>query len=45
MEAAEAGIKVVICITEGIPVADMIKGLKSILKTKIVEWLVQIALV
>ena len=25
MEAAEAGIKVVICITEGIPVADMIK--------------------
>ena len=26
MEAAEAGIKVIICITEGIPVADMIKG-------------------
>ena len=26
MEAAEAGIKVVICITEGIPVADMIKA-------------------
>ncbi len=25
MEAAEAGIKVVICITEGIPVADMVK--------------------
>ena len=25
MEAAEAGIKVVICITEGIPVSDMIK--------------------
>jgi succinyl-CoA synthetase alpha subunit len=25
MEAAEAGIKVIICITEGIPVADMIK--------------------
>ena len=25
MEAAEAGIKVVICITEGIPIADMIK--------------------
>ena len=26
MEAAEAGIKVVICITEGIPVADMVKA-------------------
>ncbi|WP_445716774.1 succinate--CoA ligase subunit alpha [Flavobacterium sp.] len=26
MEAAEAGIKVIICITEGIPVADMIKA-------------------
>lgn len=26
MEAADAGIKVVICITEGIPVADMIKA-------------------
>ncbi|MCL4121412.1 UNVERIFIED_CONTAM: hypothetical protein GTU68_049444 [Idotea baltica] len=25
MEAAEAGIKVIICITEGIPVADMVK--------------------
>jgi succinyl-CoA synthetase alpha subunit len=25
MEAAQAGIKVVICITEGIPVSDMIK--------------------
>ncbi len=25
MEAAEAGIKVIVCITEGIPVADMIK--------------------
>ena len=25
MEAAEAGIKVVVCITEGIPVADMVK--------------------
>ena len=26
MEAAEAGIKVIVCITEGIPVADMIKA-------------------
>ena len=26
MEAAEAGIKVIICITEGIPIADMIKA-------------------
>ncbi len=26
MEAAEAGIKVIICITEGIPVADMVKA-------------------
>ncbi|KAA5582513.1 succinate--CoA ligase subunit alpha, partial [Pseudomonas aeruginosa] len=25
MEAAEAGIKVIICITEGIPVEDMVK--------------------
>ena len=34
MEAAEAGIKVIITITEGIPVADMIKAL-IILKIKI----------
>lgn len=33
MEAAEAGIKVVICITEGIPVSDMIK-VKEYLKDK-----------
>ena len=33
MEAAEAGIKVVICITEGIPVADMIK-VKEYLRDK-----------
>ena len=33
MEAAEAGIKVIICITEGIPVADMIK-VKEYLKDK-----------
>jgi len=33
MEAAEAGIKVVICITEGIPVQDMVK-VKDYLKDK-----------
>lgn len=33
MEAAEAGIKVIICITEGIPVQDMIK-VKEYLKDK-----------
>lgn len=33
MEAAEAGIKVIVCITEGIPVADMIKA-KEYLKDK-----------
>lgn len=33
MEAADAGIKVIICITEGIPVADMIKAYNYI-KTK-----------
>ena len=30
MEAAEAGIRVIICITEGIPVADMIKAYQYI---------------
>ncbi len=30
MEAAEAGIKVIVCITEGIPVADMVKVNKYI---------------
>lgn len=33
MEAAEAGIKVIVCITEGIPVADMVK-VKSYLADK-----------
>ncbi len=33
MEAAEAGIKVIICITEGIPVADMVK-VKSYIDAK-----------
>ena len=33
MEAAEAGIKVIVCITEGIPVADMVK-VKSYLTGK-----------
>lgn len=33
MEAAEAGIKVIICITEGIPTADMVK-VKSFLENK-----------
>ena len=33
MEAAEAGIKVIVCITEGIPVADMVK-VKSYLQDK-----------
>jgi succinyl-CoA synthetase alpha subunit len=33
MEAAEAGIKVIVCITEGIPVADMVK-VNNYIKTK-----------
>src|SRR5210317_1025962 len=33
MEAAEAGIGVIVCITEGIPVADMVK-VKAYLSTK-----------
>ncbi len=33
MEAAEAGIKVIVCITEGIPVADMVKA-KEYVKDK-----------
>ncbi len=33
MEAADAGIKVIVCITEGIPTADMIK-VKEFLETK-----------
>ncbi len=33
MEAAEAGIKVIICITEGIPVQDMVK-VKAYIETK-----------
>jgi succinyl-CoA synthetase alpha subunit len=33
MEAAEAGIKVIICITEGIPTADMVK-VKAYIDTK-----------
>ncbi|MDP3312639.1 succinate--CoA ligase subunit alpha [Lutibacter sp.] len=33
MEAADAGIKVIICITEGIPVADMVK-VKAYIATK-----------
>lgn len=33
MEAAEAGIKVIVCITEGIPVADMVK-VKEFIKDK-----------
>ena len=33
MEAAEAGIKVIVCITEGIPVADMVK-VKSYIANK-----------
>ncbi|PID69162.1 MAG: succinate--CoA ligase subunit alpha [Flavobacteriales bacterium] len=33
MEAAQAGIKVIICITEGIPVADMVK-VKDYISTK-----------
>lgn len=33
MEAAEAGIKVIVCITEGIPVQDMVKA-KAYIETK-----------
>jgi succinyl-CoA synthetase alpha subunit len=33
MEAAEAGIKVIVCITEGIPTKDMIRG-KEYIKDK-----------
>ncbi|MCH8171468.1 MAG: succinate--CoA ligase subunit alpha [Bacteroidetes bacterium] len=36
LEAASAGIKVIICITEGIPVADMIKVYNSIKKKNII---------
>ena len=41
MEAAEAGIKVIIAITEGIPVADMIK-VSDFIKKEIVLWLAPI---
>ena len=34
MEAAEAGIKVIVCITEGIPVADMVKVKAYLLGTE-----------
>lgn len=33
LEAADAGVKLIICITEGIPVADMVK-VKTVLNTK-----------
>jgi len=36
MEAAEAGIKVIVCITEGIPVADMMIAKKFALKKDVV---------
>lgn len=36
LEAASAGIKVIICITEGIPIADMIKVYNSIKKKDII---------
>ena len=36
MEAAEAGIKVIVCITEGIPVADMMIAKKYVQKKKAV---------
>ncbi len=39
MEAADAGIKVIICITEGIPTADMVK-VKAYLEEKECNWLV-----
>ena len=32
MEAADAGIKVIICITEGIPIQDMLKVKQKLLK-------------
>src|ERR1700754_4320731 len=34
MEAAEAGIKVIVCITEGIPVQDMVKAKLFLQNTK-----------
>ena len=36
MEAAEAGIKVIVCITEGIPVADMVK-VKEYIKDNVAD--------
>ena len=44
MEAADAGIEVIITITEGIPVADMIKASDYTKKIKTADWLGQIAL-
>ena len=41
MEAASAGIKVIICITEGIPTKDMIQ-VKEYLSDKIAVWWAQI---
>ena len=39
MEAAEAGIGLIVCITEGIPVQDMVKVKNYLLDTKVkIDW-------
>jgi succinyl-CoA synthetase alpha subunit len=37
MESAEAGVRLIVCITEGIPVQDMVK-VKNFLKSTMQDW-------